>query len=223
MTTAKKLLNLAAKHIGEQYVLGSVAPKSNFHWRGPWVYQTAGKLFGTRPLNDPDRADAYTGFWAEDARKMGKIISVGLAAATPGAFVLRLPGSAVGHIAISTGDGGTIEAHSSARGVVRDRIAGRRWDLGVLVPGIATRIAPNPMPVPGPGIVLRVKEPRMTGKLVRDVQRALAAKGFNPGPIDGEFGSLTAGAVRAFQLKKGLAADGEVGTLTAKALKVAWI
>ncbi len=35
--------------------------------------------------------------------------------------------------------------------------------------------------------------------------------------------TLTAGAVRAFQLKKGLAVDGEVGALTAKALGVAWL
>jgi peptidoglycan hydrolase-like protein with peptidoglycan-binding domain len=57
---------------------------------------------------------------------------------------------------------------------------------------------------------------------VRDVQRALAAAGINPGPIDGDYGGQTAAAVRVFQMRKGLAVDGEVGKLTAKALGVAW-
>lgn len=232
MATARRLLALAGGHVGESYVLGAIAPKSNPQWRGPWdcaefcswcVYQATGKLFGARPRNDADRADAFTGFWGEDARSIGKVISIGQAAATPGAFVLRLPGSAIGHVAMSVGGGTTIEAYSTARGVIRDRVAGRRWDFGVLVPGITARIANNPVPVEAAGIVLRVKTPRMTGRLVRDVQRALAATGLNPGPIDGEYGSLTAVAVRAFQLKNGLAVDGEVGTITAKALGVAWV
>lgn len=62
----------------------------------------------------------------------------------------------------------------------------------------------------------------MTGKLVKDVQRALAAAGCNPGPIDSEYGSQVAAAVRALQLRKGLAIDGEVGRLRAKALGVGW-
>jgi hypothetical protein len=189
------------------------------------VFQVTGELFGCRPRGrgaDPDRADAYTGFWGEDARKFGKVISVGQAVATQGAFLLRLPGSAIGHVAISVGNGKTVEAHSTQRGVIEGEAASRRWDIGVLVPGVTVRTPSAPRPVPAAGIVLRVKSPRMTGRLVKDVQRALAAAGYNPGPIDGEYGSQTAAAVRAFQLRKGLAIDGEVGKLTAKALGVAW-
>jgi hypothetical protein len=232
MTTAANLLRIARRHLGEEYLLGSIAPKGNRDWHGPWdcaefaswcVYQANGTLFGCRPRDgDPDRVDAYSGFWAEDARTIGAVISIGQAAATPGAFLLRLPGSAIGHVAISAGSGRTVEAHSRRKGVIEGRAAARRWDLGVLVPGIAVRLPAIPLPVPAAGIVLRVKKPRMTGRLVRDVQRALAAAGFSPGPVDGTYGGQTAGAVRAFQLRKGLAVDGEVGRLTAKALGVRW-
>lgn len=232
MAKATDLLRIARKHLGEEYLLGSIAPKGNPNWRGPWdcaefaswcVFQATGKLFGCRPRNgDPDRVDAYTGFWGEDARSLGTVVSVGQAAATPGAFLLRLPRSAIGHVAISAGGGKTVEAHSRDKGVIEGGVAARRWDMGILVPGIDVSQPAAPLPVPAAGIVLRVKEPRMTGKLVRDVQRALAAAGINPGPIDGDYGGQTAAAVRVFQMRKGLAVDGEVGKLTAKALGVAW-
>jgi hypothetical protein len=175
MATATQLLSLARKHVGEAYVLGALAPKGNAQWRGPWdcaefaswcIYQASGQMFGCRPRGgNPDTVDAYTGFWTEDATTVGREIAVGLAMATPGAFLLRRPSG---------------------------------------------------------GIVLRLKEPHMTGRLVRDVQKALVALGFQVGGIDGDFGPQTAAAVRAFQLQKGLAADGEVGAFTAKALGVSW-
>lgn len=234
MPTDQQVLRLARRHVGEQYVLGALAPRDNAHWTDPWdcaefcswcVFQLTHELFGFRPRGpgaDPDRADAFTGFWGEDANKLVRVISVGQALATPGAFLLRLPGSAIGHVAISSGNGRTVEAHSTLRGVIEGEAAGCRWDFGVLVPSIDVRIPAAPQPVPAAGIVLRVKTPRMTGKLVRDVQRALATAGYNPGPIDDEYGSQVAAVVRAFQLRKGLTIDGEVGRQTTKALGVGW-
>jgi len=213
-------------------VLGALAPKDNPDWCGPWdcaefaswcVYQVTGQLFGCRPRDgDPDRVDAYTGYWAEDAERIGTVISVGQTAATAGAFLLRLPGSAIGHVAISSGDGRTVEAHSRVKGVIEGAVDGRRWDIGVLVPDIDVRMPEVPAAVAPPGLVLRVTVPRMTGRLVREVQQALAATGFSHGPIDGVYGGQTAAAVRALQLRKGLAVDGEVGRLTAKALGIRW-
>lgn len=47
-----------------------------------------------------------------------------------------------------------------------------------------------------------------------DLQRRLAALGFNPGPTDGIYGPRTMAAVRAYQQSVGLATDGIAGNLT---------
>ena len=53
-----------------------------------------------------------------------------------------------------------------------------------------------------------------SGTAVRQLQTALKEAGFDPGPIDGEFGPATETAVRAFQSEKGIAVDGVVGAIT---------
>jgi uncharacterized protein (TIGR02594 family) len=51
-----------------------------------------------------------------------------------------------------------------------------------------------------------------------EIQRALRALGYDPGPIDGIRGRLTIGAVKAFQADHGLVVDGIVGPRTAAKL-----
>ncbi len=57
------------------------------------------------------------------------------------------------------------------------------------------------------------------GPSVALLQRALAAKGFSPGAVDGDFGGKTLAAVRAFQSAQGLGVDGVVGKNSWKALE----
>ena len=232
MTRGGKLLQLARPHIGEKYVFGALAPKNNPNWSGPWdcaefvswlVFQATEILYGCdNNSGDPAKADAWTGHWARDAKKLGSIISLEQAARTPGAAVLRAPAAqAVGHIVISDGTGGTLEAHSTKRGVVGNTLANRRWDMGILVPGI--QYEENEVPVtvqPPKTVVYRLTQPPMKGAGIRELQRRLKAAAFNPGPIDGEFGAMTQAAVVAFQLSRGLIADGEVGPRTAKTLGI---
>jgi hypothetical protein len=54
--------------------------------------------------------------------------------------------------------------------------------------------------------------------LIRELQRALVAAGYDPGAVDGTFGQLTEAAVVAFQQANGLSVDGRVGPETAEAL-----
>jgi hypothetical protein len=56
------------------------------------------------------------------------------------------------------------------------------------------------------------------GPFVLDAQQKLLAKGFDPGPLDGDFGPRTRQAVVAFQAANGLLADGIVGNETWAAL-----
>ncbi|WP_178117728.1 peptidoglycan-binding protein [Pseudomonas sp. R5(2019)] len=56
------------------------------------------------------------------------------------------------------------------------------------------------------------------GKAVKDLQTALAAKGFDPGAIDGEFGPLTEQALKHFQRMNELTVDGIAGPISWTAL-----
>lgn len=58
------------------------------------------------------------------------------------------------------------------------------------------------------------------GQAVKELQMLLTNQGFNPGPIDGIFGSRTQAAVISFQASKGLSPDGIVGPKTWAALGV---
>src|SRR5690606_24112304 len=53
----------------------------------------------------------------------------------------------------------------------------------------------------------------------RAIQRALAAAGYSPGPIDGIIGPRTREAVKAFQNAFGLVVDGIAGPQTQTALR----
>ena len=53
-----------------------------------------------------------------------------------------------------------------------------------------------------------------TGEAVRQLQQALKDLGFDPGAVDGQFGSKTEAAVKAFQQDRGIAVDGIVGDIT---------
>ena len=53
-----------------------------------------------------------------------------------------------------------------------------------------------------------------TGEAVKEVQTILAGLGYYTGPVDGRYGELTIIAVKAFQRKNGLTADGKVGPKT---------
>lgn len=53
-----------------------------------------------------------------------------------------------------------------------------------------------------------------SGEPVRQLQEALHGLGYDPGPIDGDFGSQTQAAVMAFQGTRGIAVDGIVGEVT---------
>lgn len=224
--TGAAILALAARHLGEPYVLGARARLTAADWRGPWdcaefaswcVYQETGSIvYGAEPADDPARADAYTGLWADHSRRDRARITVEAAARTPGALLLRIPRAAlIGHIAFSDGAGGTVEAHSAATGVCRRRVAGRAWDCGVLVPGVAYEA----MAAPGPADASAVLRLGRQGPAVVEVQQLLAARRIDPGPVDGDYGPRTEAAVKRFQAARGLVADGVVGPATWAALR----
>ena len=231
MPTGREMLELARRHIGEKYE-NVLVPKNNANWKGPWdcaefmswlVFQTAGFLYGC--LNNdakPDIADAYTGAWRDDSARLGRRVPYQRAAAIVGGIVLRYPPGPdkMGHIVLCDGTGGTVEAMGHEFGIAVGTVHRRRWNTGLLVPGIEYDENVTHIEVIRPPSVYHINAPNVDRSVVRDIQRALLAAGIDPGPVNGTYGAETAAAVAAFQQSKGLVVDGEVGAKTAKALDV---
>lgn len=229
MASGKDIYDLGLTRIGAKYVFGALVPKNDKTYKSPWdcaefvswlVYQVSGKLYGCANNNgNPATADSYTGFWARDAKSLGIIIPINQAVQTEGAALLRVSGNGqVGHIVVSDGKGGTVEAHSTKRGVIKNVTTGRRWDYGVLIPWINYTETPisnvkeiNKKPE---GKIYRLTSPMMRGDEIKAIQQALGIQ------ADGVFGNQTFNAVRAFQNKNELTPDGEVGGQTLKALNL---
>lgn len=219
------ILPFAAKRVGDSYRFGAIVDYRNSRSTGPWdcaeyatwcTFQAYGFLFG---CDDRGSAgSAFTGEWKQQSATRGKQVSVEEAKRTPGAFLLRFPGSggiAIGHVVISTGDGSTLEAADRTRGVIRGTTANRRWDTGFLLPGVDYETATAGTASDGN---LRFQEFPQFSKAVMALQEALTERGFDPGTIDGLFGESTEAAVAAFQHDAGLVVDGEAGPSTLGAL-----
>jgi hypothetical protein len=233
-TTGTDLLHLAETRIGEKYV-NVLVPKDNANWHGPWdcaefaswvVYQKVKVLYGcVNNHGNPAATEAYSGAWVRDAEN-GTLLVTSQAAAntTAGIILLRrppLPGH-MGHVAISDGKGGTVEAAGAGLGVRRGKVEGRLWHFCVQIPNVSYAaigavVPPKPLP-----FLLTLENPNIKSALVGKVQHALKAAGFNPGVLDNEYGPHTVAAVAAFQKMNRLVGDGVVGPLTAKKLGVAW-
>ncbi|MDL2402534.1 peptidoglycan-binding protein [Rhizobium mayense] len=229
-----EILKNAADHLGEKYVLGAHAPLANASWHGPWdcaeycswlAYQTYGIIFGCGS-NDLEHADPYSGYWANEAQSSSRQVPVSVATGTPGAFLIRKPVNSpikrIGHVAIAIGDGRVYEAAGAQYGVRIGPIAGRRWDLGVLLPGVdySQSLANNSDAENGAAtvLILRQQQEPIFDDHVVELQIALKDKGCDPGKVDGLFGPATEAAVYSFQAATGLVADGEVGPQTGAAL-----
>lgn len=226
MNYGQAVLERARLDIGKRYVLGVMIPKDYSGWPGPfdcaegasyWYYQVTKILFGTTSKGNPATADAWSQSWLTDAQRLGRLVTVESAARSPGAVILRIGVGAFGHVVISDGQGGTVEAHSAARGVIAGTLSGRRWTHGVLVPGVKYDTAPA-VPLDTP-TVYRLTSPYLAGDVVREIQERLIIQGYQLGRADGVFGPRTYAAVLEYQRNQGLMPDGEVGPLTLAALR----
>lgn len=230
MFEGKDIVDIALQKRGQRYVLGARVHIPNLNWSGPWdcaefvswaCYHAYKTVIAVRPP-DVRTGESYSGWWYEDAKKYGSTIPVSEAIGTNGAILIRKPGdfgTKIGHVAISIGDNSTIEANSAAIGV--DRMTGansRNWTCGFLVPGVKYAKPGASFKIAEPKSIISLTSPYTRGKKVEAIQAALAAKGVNPGPVDGVFGPATADAVAAFQAMEGIVVDGAVGPQTRQRL-----
>ena len=121
-----------------------------------------------------------------------------------------------GHIGVYIGGGYVIEARGVDYGVVKTKLAARPWTHWLCYPGVDYgRETSQPAQVNRPMLRRGSK-----GAAVKEMQSKLIASGFSllRYGVDGDFGSETDAAVRAFQKTRGLTVDGICGPKTWSAL-----
>ena len=92
----------------------------------------------------------------------------------------------------------------------RDKTKTLATEIASLEKGLQSLIVET---VPGKG------QSRTSQELVKKIQLALNAAGFDPGKLDGVMGPATNRAIREFQKAHGLKVDGKVGPKTWRALQ----
>jgi len=125
------------------------------------------------------------------------------------------------HIGLYVGNGKVIEAKNTQSGVIESSVYDERWTWWGKLKDVEyeeEKPAPEPEPVPEPDPAEELPTLRRgsKGEYVRKAQQLLKAKGYSLGPcgVDGDYGSATEKAVRAFQRDWGLATDGVIGPKT---------
>lgn len=134
-------LNLMLSQTGDRYVFGAQASLSDSDpdaFDCSELIRWASGRLGVRPTV-PD------GSWyqARHVRDRGQLLSIREAVETPGALLFRFSSSpyvggrpSFAHVAVSLGNGSTIEARSSSHGVGQFSAHGRGWTHAGLIPGI---------------------------------------------------------------------------------------
>lgn len=202
-----------------------------------WAMKQLGKDIAHGSNSIYDRYCKTKGTLVAGKRSDGKPIRPGSPVFTSNPETGKKP-----HIGIYEGDGDVIEAASTIKGVVRSRITDKnskgkdKWTHYGELDGVDYQEGDETMP---PEIPTEPETPatepttpttdRPTlrrgdkGDAVRILQTKLAALGFDLGKygIDGDFGSATEKAVKAFQKAAGLKADGICGPKTWAALEPA--
>lgn len=113
------------------------------------------------------------------------------------------------HVGIYMGDGTVVHAKGRDYGVVRESLIKGGWNrFGRL------SCMGSPDTVCFARTLKNSGKPYMTGDDVRTAQQALIRAGYRPGDADSVFGPKTEAAVKKYQAKMGLAADGIVNQET---------
>lgn len=136
-------------------------------------------------------------------------------------------------IAVMTALGGCAAWHETDRpvgtaaGAVGGAVAGAAvgGPVGAVVGGVGGAYVGHETTGKGPTTATTTSSTRTytapyDSATIREVQQALNSKGYNVGPVDGQYGAATADAVRRFQQVSGLPATGELGRPTLNALGV---
>ena len=123
-----------------------------------------------------------------------------------------------GHVGVYIGDGWLVEAKGFASGVVKSRVSDCKFTHWFQQPGLAYDGNVEIPPAREYALGERTLRESMEGADVKLLQEKLKALGYDPGAVDGKYGSGTVTAVTAMQRANGLTADGIYGPKSHAAL-----
>lgn len=232
MATSKEFVKLALDQSGDRYVFGVEVSPAN---PNPTAFDCSELVqWCCDRLGVGPRMVDGSWYQARHCAQYDLLRNVKEGIDTQGALLFRFSSNPfvggrpnTAHVAISLGDGWTIEARGSAYGVGTWSAENRGWTHAGLVPGLKYVDGVDVGgPVPNDDVDLsdvweavadaRARTLRIgsQGEPVRVLQKLLNAAGFTVGAVDGWFGRKTESAVKRFQVAEGLVADGVVGRFT---------
>ena len=220
---------------GDPYILGAKASASESN---PSAFDCSGLVsWACGRAGVPFSGSAYGLF--SGCKRAGKLISVGEALRTPGALLFVAKCAACGggngnHVAISQGNGLTIEARGRAYGVGEFPANRKTWTHGGLIPGLnyANRSTVSMPEMDGNMLAqflqavflqtkfcsnVELKRGVKAEECVNIVQIRLKALGYSV-DVNGTFDRATQASVQKFQKRSKLKPDGVVDKDTWKAL-----
>lgn len=133
-----------------------------------------------------------------------------------------------GHVGVYVGDGWAIEARGFAHGIVKTRVSERKWTHWFKCPyityvdGDTAKTVHAPMEQAAQRILYNLPGDLIRGPDVYMLQARLMSLGYDPGKLDGKFGSKTEAAVKAFQQALLLEPNGVVDSETWEVLRDAY-
>lgn len=136
----------------------------------------------------------------------------------------EVPGIAVrydGHVGYYVGNGKVVEARGFNYGVVKTNLKDRPWTHWYYLPFITYEKVVNPTPItPDPLLGSRTLQKGCKGEDVKELQKSLMKLGYSLPKFgaDGDYGSETITAVKAFQKTVKITVDGIYNANTHKAL-----
>ena len=144
----------------------------------------------------------------------------------PGTAIFTHATAKRGHVGLYIGDGWVIEASGTINGVIKSKITISKWKEWGELKGVDYENAQPDV------ITVQEQDDNMTlgtirkgdkGPVVKYAQKLLLEKGYKLPKygMDGDFGSETQAAVKAFQKDWGLTQDGIIGKKTWEKLKTA--
>ena len=183
-----------------------------------WAFKQLGSDIAHGSNSIFDRYCSAKGKLKSGKRTDGKVLKPGSAV-----FTYNAKKENRGHIGLYIGNGWVIEAQGTKAGVVRSKVTNSKWvEWGELKGVDYGNAQPVPQPVaPSTDPVTPTLKKGSKGDYVQLLQTKLIVLGYDLGSYgaDGDFGSKTTEAVKAFQKDRGLTADGVVGAKTWEALE----